>query len=293
MEMLRSTLLLSLTVSALLLCPHLLWAQCPQQPNDHGICDTLYVEVYPCDTLFAGEARQVHLSMYVTHDVPDPSIDSIAAFVIPLCYTRTNPDKYCYMDPFYNGTATYPFPTCYCGIFHHLEGNCGYVSNWMMALTEQLLGLDWDTRILDYDESHIWLALHPTGMSDQRFGEGSRVLLATYMFSVEDTMTICADTCFWPPANRLTFCRSDAENYIPRHNLPYCFSISYPSKGDVNASGAVEVGDVVYLINYLFRDGPYPPNLEIGDVNCDEAVNGGDVVFLISYLFRGGPEPSC
>jgi hypothetical protein len=289
----RSLLVLGSAVLCVLFCFGIAGAQCSEEPDDRGICDTLYVEVYPCDTLFAGEARQVHLSMYVTHDVPDPNIDSITAFVIPLCYTHTNPDKYCYMDPFYNRTDTYPFPTCYCGIFHHLEGNCSYVTNWMMVLTEQLMGLDWDTRILDYDESHIWLALHATGMQDQRFEEGSRVLLATYMFDVEDTMTICVDSCFWPPASRLMFCSSDAESYIPRHNLPYYFSISYPSKGDVNASGIVEVGDVVYLLNYLFHNGPSPPNLEIGDVNCDGGVDGGDVVFLISYLFRGGPEPSC
>jgi hypothetical protein len=65
--------------------------------------------------------------------------------------------------------------------------------------------------------------------------------------------------------------------------------------GDCNSSGAVEAGDVVYLISYLYRGGPAPAPLCIGDVNCDEGVAAGDVVYLISYLFRGGlsPCPYC
>lgn len=61
--------------------------------------------------------------------------------------------------------------------------------------------------------------------------------------------------------------------------------------GDVNHSGAVEAGDIVFLISYLFRSGPAPCPLLQGDVNCDGSVAAGDVVYLISYLFRGGPPP--
>jgi hypothetical protein len=61
--------------------------------------------------------------------------------------------------------------------------------------------------------------------------------------------------------------------------------------GDVNNNGAVEAGDVVFLISYLFRGGPAPCPLLQGDVNCSGAVEAGDVVYLIGYLFRGGPDP--
>lgn len=63
--------------------------------------------------------------------------------------------------------------------------------------------------------------------------------------------------------------------------------------GDVNADGIIDVGDVVYLINYLFKSGPDPIPLLAGDATCEGFVNVGDVVFLINYLFRGGPAPSC
>ena len=64
--------------------------------------------------------------------------------------------------------------------------------------------------------------------------------------------------------------------------------------GDVNGDGVVELGDVVYLINFLYRSGPAPEPLEAGDVNtCDAVVELGDVVYLINYLFKNGPPPWC
>jgi len=63
--------------------------------------------------------------------------------------------------------------------------------------------------------------------------------------------------------------------------------------GDVNRDYLVNTGDVVFLLNYLYREGPAPEVLESGDVNLDTIIGPGDVVFLLNYLFRGGPEPSC
>ena len=61
--------------------------------------------------------------------------------------------------------------------------------------------------------------------------------------------------------------------------------------GDANGDGKVNVGDVVYLVTYLYHDGPPPTPLEAGDVNSDGAINVGDVVYLVSYLYRDGPPP--
>lgn len=63
--------------------------------------------------------------------------------------------------------------------------------------------------------------------------------------------------------------------------------------GDANADGAVELGDAVYVLNYLFRNGPEPSPMESGDANCDGTVKFGDVIYLINYLFRDGPPPGC
>jgi ankyrin repeat protein len=63
--------------------------------------------------------------------------------------------------------------------------------------------------------------------------------------------------------------------------------------GDCNGNGTVEPSDVVYLINYFFRNGQPPTPYEAGDCSCDAVVSPGDVVCLLNYLFRGAPPPSC
>jgi hypothetical protein len=78
-------------------------------------------------------------------------------------------------------------------------------------------------------------------------------------------------------------------------------------RGDVNASDtlelpALDVSDLVYLINWLYKGGPAPqPFADQADVdgqpNPKDAVcpknnvNAGDVVYLINYVWKGGPAP--
>jgi hypothetical protein len=64
-------------------------------------------------------------------------------------------------------------------------------------------------------------------------------------------------------------------------------------RGDANRDGAINVADIVYLINYLFRDGPVPPHWDSGDANCSKMIDIVDVICLINYLYRGGPPPGC
>ena len=62
--------------------------------------------------------------------------------------------------------------------------------------------------------------------------------------------------------------------------------------GDANGDGSVNVGDAVYIINYVFKGGPAPVPLPCcGDANNDGSVNVGDAVYLINYVFKGGPAP--
>jgi hypothetical protein len=62
-------------------------------------------------------------------------------------------------------------------------------------------------------------------------------------------------------------------------------------RGDANGDRAINISDVVYLINYLFVGGSVPQPWQAGDVNCDGMINASDVVYLINYLFIGGPPP--
>lgn len=61
--------------------------------------------------------------------------------------------------------------------------------------------------------------------------------------------------------------------------------------GDVSGDGVVSVGDVVYLVSYLYKGGPAPDPLWVGDANSDGIVNVGDVIWVVNYLYKDGPAP--
>ncbi len=63
--------------------------------------------------------------------------------------------------------------------------------------------------------------------------------------------------------------------------------------GDANTDGLVNVGDPVFLINYIFKGGLPPQALECTDVNADGQTNVGDVVYMINFIFKGGLPLDC
>jgi hypothetical protein len=63
------------------------------------------------------------------------------------------------------------------------------------------------------------------------------------------------------------------------------------TRGDANGDGTITLSDVVFLINYLYKNGPVPDPPAAGDANSDGQTELGDVVYLLNYLFKGGPPP--
>ncbi|HWR83630.1 MAG TPA: hypothetical protein VN285_10025, partial [Candidatus Deferrimicrobium sp.] len=61
--------------------------------------------------------------------------------------------------------------------------------------------------------------------------------------------------------------------------------------GDVDGSGVVEFVDLIYLIDFLFRGGSAPIDMNTADVDASCVVNVGDVTYFVAYLFLGGAEP--
>jgi len=115
-------------------------------------------------------------------------------------------------------------------------------------------------------------------------------------------MQICFDTCFWPPAISLEVFNWLGRRWVPRLGSPHdpssggvCFNVRRSDfiRGDANGDGIIDLGDLVYLIGYLYTGAPAPDPVWVGDCNRDGIVDIGDVVYLINYLFKGGPPPNC
>ncbi len=59
--------------------------------------------------------------------------------------------------------------------------------------------------------------------------------------------------------------------------------------GDADGDGIITLGDLLFILNYLYKGGPPPDPLSAGDPNGDCTINLGDVLYLANYLYRRGP----
>lgn len=63
--------------------------------------------------------------------------------------------------------------------------------------------------------------------------------------------------------------------------------------GDANGSDDINILDITFLINYIYREGAAPDPLESADADGSGAINLLDITYLINYIYKGGPEPIC
>ena len=71
-----------------------------------------------------------------------------------------------------------------------------------------------------------------------------------------------------------------------------CVGIRGNIDGDVN--NTIDIGDLVYFVEYSFSGGPAPVCMDEADVNGDGSIDVGDLVYLVEYSFSNGPDPvSC
>ena len=61
--------------------------------------------------------------------------------------------------------------------------------------------------------------------------------------------------------------------------------------GDVNGDWSVDILDITFLINFLYKSGPSPSDMNNGDPDGSCTINILDVAYLINYLYKGGAEP--
>jgi len=62
--------------------------------------------------------------------------------------------------------------------------------------------------------------------------------------------------------------------------------------GDVNYDDQITAGDIIYLVNYVYKGGlPPRPCVAFGDANCNGTVNSADIIHLVNHVFKSGPLP--
>ena len=75
------------------------------------------------------------------------------------------------------------------------------------------------------------------------------------------------------------------KNFMPKHySVDQWVDYDFPTPGDVNSSGLVDVGDVVALANYVMGEQADDFNADAAYVNEDYAIDVGDVVTLAGIV---------
>ena len=69
-------------------------------------------------------------------------------------------------------------------------------------------------------------------------------------------------------------------------------------RGDVNASGVVDISDSVSNLLFLFTGGNTPPCMDAADTDNSGALDLNDAVLNLKFQFQGGtdmppPHPDC
>ncbi|MEM7261572.1 MAG: LamG domain-containing protein [Planctomycetota bacterium] len=63
-------------------------------------------------------------------------------------------------------------------------------------------------------------------------------------------------------------------------------------RGDADASGAVNITDGIFVLNFLFLGGNDPSCKDAADADDSGAVNITDGIFILNFLFLGGGDPA-
>ncbi len=124
-------------------------------------------------------------------------------------------------------------------------------------------------------------------------GEFFKLMIGS--FGSEDVgKTLVLDSSAFGGAGTWEWTFNGTNRFAPRWGGPYVFTIVDPGyvPGDINGDSKVDVADVVFLVEYMFFDGPAPENQQSCDVDgsCGE-VNVADLVFLVDYFFNQGQLP--
>ncbi len=64
---------------------------------------------------------------------------------------------------------------------------------------------------------------------------------------------------------------------------------------DGTLSGSVDIADLVYLVSFMFQDGPAPPCPDEANIDGSTGlivIDIADLVGLVSFMFQNGPDPA-
>jgi len=165
------------------------------------------------------------------------------------------------------------YPSAYQAIYPPDTGN--------LPVTEMLTEFQW-SRSEEYDPlDSVYYTLQIAVDSDFNFVNTIDSIWAT-SYALSDSLNF--DTHYWwrvkatDNTGQFTF----ADNVPDFHTW---------ALGDTNGDTNVDLLDITFMINCLYKEGNCPSPLKMGDANGDCSTNLLDITYLINYLYKDGPAP--
>ena len=110
---------------------------------------------------------------------------------------------------------------------------------------------------------------------------------------------ICLDSCWYPPGGDWMWSTVYPDGYptLPAWDGPHCFTVlnCCQIRGDIDANLAgPDIADLIYMVTYMFQEGPDLPCPETADINGDELPEPdiADLIYLVTFMFQDGPPPA-
>jgi hypothetical protein len=246
------------------------------------------------EVTYTPQYRRGEFHLTCEHDPNDPGLPDSVSFSQALTYYPIPSGPYAY----------YPLPSGPGKLYAHIRvSNSDSVGAMFIPLTTAG-PVDFDS--ITFRESifgdSLWIikndSLEPKGLialipiNDPPIPPSAGLFLTLCFTLTDETGLVQFDSTYVPPMNHLLFVTTEPQGYCPQYS-PGEFPVLKFLPGDVSFDGElVDVSDVVYLINYIYKDGPPPPHPISADVNGpDRMIDIQDVVYLINYLYRYGPNP--
>ena len=146
-------------------------------------------------------------------------------------------------------------PISYANLPSEVEVNLDQVS-----FTGSILPLEWNKQaVIDNVNKRVLIYIYPALPTDPTLVTGTTGIVATLYFTkVVDGDPLAISAAEIPPSHQFILIGAYCAGTIPPSERIFTPMISLALNGDVNCDGIVDVGDVVYTINYLFKHGPPP-----------------------------------
>ena len=243
---------------------------------------------------YTPQYRRGEFHLTCEHDPDDPGVPDSVSFSQALAYYPIPGGPYAY----------FPLPSGPGRVFAHIRVcNSDSVGAMFIPLTtsgpvefdsitfrESIFGDSLWIIEGDSAEHKGLIALIP--VNDPPIPPSAGLFLTLCFTLTDNTGLVLFDSTFIPPMNHLLFTTTEPQGYCPQY-IPGEFPVLKYWPGDVTFDGElVDVADIVFLLNFIYKDGPYPSHPVSADVNGqDRLIDIEDVVYLINYLYKHGPNP--